>query len=84
MGIWHQTQTAMEPDSSALAGVALDLQILGAVRWSSHGLSFWLTAKAASEISTGPSAPSRLLEHLPTCQGWQPLHKLSFPYLAPV
>lgn len=35
------------------------------------------------EISAGPSSPGRLLEHLPTCQEWQPEHKLFFPHLAP-
>lgn len=35
------------------------------------------------EISAGPSSPGRLLEHLATCQGWQPQHKLLFPHLAP-
>lgn len=49
--------------SSTIAITALDLQILGAVQCRSQGPSFWLTAKATSEISAGPSAPGRLLEH---------------------
>lgn len=79
-----QLQTAVGPDSSGTAGTALDLQILGAVWCRNQRLSFWLSAKAASEISAGPRAPTRLWEHLPICQGWWTLHKLLFPHLASV
>jgi len=84
VGIWSQPQKAVEPDSSAAAITALDLQNLGAVRWRSQGLYFWMTTKAASESSSGPSAPRRLLKHLPIYQGWQPPHKLLFPRLSPI
>lgn len=79
-----QLQTAVGPDSSDTAGSALDPQILGAVWCRNQRLSVWLNSKVTSEISAGPRAPSRLREHLPTCQGWQTLHKLLFPHLASV